>query len=121
MACKIGKDLLHEANILKSLDHENVWKFIKFEEYLDENGNQKLYTEFVKHGELLHVLQRVGPLPEKVARYFLVQILSGLNYLHNTAKICHRDLKLENVVLQENYTIKIIDFGFATDLVKTDG
>ena len=41
--------------------------------------------------------------------------------MHNTAKICHRDLKLDNILLQENYTIKNIDFGFATDLVKKDG
>lgn len=46
-------------------------------------------------------------------RYFVLQIIDGLRYLHNSCVI-HRDLKLGNMFLTENMEVKIGDFGLAT-------
>ena len=43
-------------------------------------------------------------------------MLAGLNHIHMSG-YCHRDLKLENILLTNEGTVKIIDFGFATSLV----
>jgi polo-like kinase 1 len=45
----------------------------------------------------------------------MLQVLEGLEYLHSQ-KIIHRDLKLGNLFLGENMTIKIGDFGLATKI-----
>jgi len=52
-------------------------------------------------------------LEEAEGKQIYNQIINGMNYLHKN-NIIHRDLKLENVVLDNNKNIKIIDFGFST-------
>ena len=59
----------------------------------------------------LHKRRKAVTEPE--ARYFMRQILLGVQYLHD-AKIIHRDLKLGNIFLNDNMDIKIGDFGLAT-------
>ena len=53
-------------------------------------------------------------LPEKYARVIFKKILEGIKFCHDR-KICHLDLKLENIALNNNFEIIIIDFGFASD------
>ena len=50
--------------------------------------------------------------PEKIARFFAKQILEGLRHIHKCNYV-HLDLKLENIMLNEEYKPVIIDFGFA--------
>ena len=52
------------------------------------------------------------PLPEKTARRFFQQVISGLEYVHSLG-IAHRDLKLENILLDGSNNCKICDFGFS--------
>ena len=52
---------------------------------------------------------------ESEVKYFMLQVLEGLEYLHGQ-KIIHRDLKLGNLFLSDNMTIKIGDFGLATKI-----
>lgn len=59
------------------------------------------------------MISNTGKFSEPFARYFFLQMLSALDYLHNTVGICHRDLKPENILLDENFNIKFADFGFA--------
>jgi len=51
-------------------------------------------------------------LPEDLTRYFFRQICEALKFLHDSS-ICHRDLKLENILIDERSNVKIIDFGFS--------
>jgi serine/threonine protein kinase len=47
-------------------------------------------------------------------------MLSGLEYLHNQG-ICHRDMKPENLLYNEDFILKVADFGFASTLAGKNG
>jgi polo-like kinase 1 len=59
--------------------------------------------------------KRRKAVTEPEARYFMHQLLLGVKYLHEN-KIIHRDLKLENLLLNDDMELKIGDFGLATKL-----
>jgi serine/threonine protein kinase len=61
---------------------------------------------------LFENIERKGKLTEEVARAYFLQVLSGIEYLHERGFV-HRDIKLDNVVLDEDFNVKIIDFGLA--------
>ena len=50
---------------------------------------------------------------EDAGRFFLLQMLDALEYLHTRAGVVHRDLKLENILIDENVTFKLIDLGLS--------
>lgn len=50
---------------------------------------------------------------EDAGRFFLLQMLDALDYIHNKAGVVHRDLKLENILIDDNVTFKLIDFGLS--------
>ena len=117
--------LQQEIAILKKMDHENI---VKLFEVIDDPENDKLYLimELVKKGALGSktywksenlILEEDSPSPcislERLRKY-LRDFLVGLHYLHNYAKIVHRDIKPDNLLIDENDTLKIADFGVAT-------
>jgi len=52
-------------------------------------------------------------LSEEVTKYFFSQMIETLSYI-NSKGISHRDLKLENMLVSEDYQLKFADFGFAS-------
>ena len=93
-------------------------------DWLDgQNCNEVLYIimDYVENGELFELVQSTGKFDEQLARYYFRQLLSALHYLHNTCGVCHRDIKLENILMDSNYNIKLNDFGFCTLLTDDKG
>lgn len=67
---------------------------------------------FVKGGELYKVIQKEKRFPENVVKFYAFQIVLAVGELHRKG-IMHRDLKLENILVDEKGYLKIIDFGLA--------
>lgn len=66
-----------------------------------------------------HVLSQRIVVTEPEIRYVVQQILLGLHYIHGHFVI-HRDLKPGNVLVNEDFVLKIGDFGFAAEVGKSD-
>lgn len=72
-----------------------------------------ILMEYIDGLTLLEYANTFSSFTEEEARNIFVQLLISINFLHNKANITHRDIKLENVMLDRNNSIRLIDFGFA--------
>ncbi|XP_059157082.1 mitogen-activated protein kinase kinase kinase 20-like [Physella acuta] len=100
-----------EAQVLSSLSHRNI---IKFYGAVIQDPNYCLVTEYAPNGSLYSYMQN----PENALDFrqivkWAIEIARGMNYLHREApvKVIHRDLKSKNVVIAEDWTCKLCDFG----------
>ncbi|XP_048199777.1 serine/threonine-protein kinase SIK2 isoform X2 [Perognathus longimembris pacificus] len=100
--------IYREVQIMKMLDHPHI---IKLYQVMETKSMLYLVTEYAKNGEIFDYLANHGRLNETEARRKFWQILSAVDYCHGR-KIVHRDLKAENLLLDNNMNIKIADFGF---------
>ena len=96
--------IFKEAELLKSLNHNNIVKFINC--YTLENMKVVFIMEYLEGGELLEYIKEKEKLSEIEARYFFKQILQAIKYCHNQ-KLIHRDLKLENILLSDKKSLEI--------------
>ncbi|CDP19168.1 unnamed protein product [Coffea canephora] len=73
-----------------------------------------IVMEYAAGGELFAKICSAGGFNEDEARFFFQQLISGVSYCHSM-EICHRDLKLENTLLDGSPTprLKICDFGYS--------
>ena len=74
--------------------------------------------EFIKNGSLLDLLNKNGWLLESEARYYFQQLIDAIEYIHELG-YSHRDIKPDNILLDDDFNIKLIDFGFATKSSKS--
>lgn len=114
---------LAEAITGQQLNHPNIIRHFGFGKGNLNYGNnqpeeQVAYNllQLVQYGEILDYVQFTGKFSEPVCRYYFKQIIDGLAYLHNDIGVCHRDMKLDNILLDANFNIKLADFGFSIPL-----
>ncbi|KAF9977807.1 hypothetical protein BGZ75_010209, partial [Mortierella antarctica] len=95
----------------RCLTHANI---AHLHEVLTTESKIYLVTEYCPNGELLEALIRDGKCKPSLAKKWFRQICLALQYCH-AKKIVHRDLKLENILLDSQDNIKLIDFGFTRE------
>ncbi|CAE8581408.1 unnamed protein product [Polarella glacialis] len=104
-------DLYMEKHCLLRTNHANI---VKMFGWFSDNTSVFVVMEECMGGELWEVVKTAG-LPRSLARHYLPQVITALEYLRQ-ANIVHRDLKAENIMLTDMGVVKLIDFGTAKDL-----
>jgi serine/threonine protein kinase len=104
------KQAIREIRILSRLNHPNI---IRLMESIDSPKYVYMVMELAQ-GESLHANLKATPhrrFTEDKAKRLIKQMLSILLYLHQR-NVTHRDIKLENIIIDKRGVIKLIDFGF---------
>ena len=126
------KYLKNEIIILQYLRHPNI---VRFEEVKKTKKHYYIVMEFCNGGELSKALEKYiekygKPFSEEIVQHLMRQIIDAFKFMHER-KIIHRDVKLDNILL--NYEteedkknlnlmkaqVKIIDFGFSCKIDKS--
>jgi len=125
------KYLTNEINIMHNLNHPNIVKFIQVKK---TKKHYYIVMEYCNGGELEKALEKYQlkygrPFSEEIVQHLMRQIISAFKYMHSN-QIMHRDIKLENILVNFESekdkndlnmlkaTVKIIDFGFACKIGK---
>ena len=117
------KYLQYEIDVMKQLrNHPNIIKLI---DLIQTPNHFYVIMEYCNGGSLSDCLEKYGkPFPIEIIQYLMRQIVEGLKYIHSK-KIIHRDIKLENILVnfknkddKNNFNllksdVKIIDFGLS--------
>jgi len=103
------KRIYFEAEIMQQLKHKNI---LKLQHITEDDINIYIIMEYAKHGDLLQYLHTRQMISENEARKLFVQLLDALDYAHQK-NIVHRDIKLENILLDNDNEVIIGDWGFA--------
>ena len=83
------------------------------------NSHLYLVTELVSGGDLQKLMNKIGKMPEEIAKFYLAEIALVIDFLHKN-KIIYRDLKPENVLIASDGHIKICDFGLCKIMFDED-
>ncbi|KAG0232333.1 kinase-like domain-containing protein [Mortierella sp. GBAus27b] len=120
---RLGISVRRESDLLKSIQHPNI---VGFREVVETSLQMCIVLDYASGGELFEfVADRRSQASEQDIQYIFAQIVEAVDYLHQH-NIVHRDLKLENVLLEPRVgaplrpTVKLTDFGLAK-VIEQDG
>ncbi|TAQ83661.1 hypothetical protein B7494_g8016 [Chlorociboria aeruginascens] len=108
--------IYREISILREISHPNI---VRLHEMVETEKQIGIILEYASGGELFDYILNHRYLKDNAARRLFAQLVSGVGYLHKKG-IVHRDLKLENLLLDRNRNIIITDFGFANTFNPAD-
>lgn len=108
---RTAEKLKSEAEILNTLDHEQI---VKLKDAFIEDYRGYLVLDFVAGESLKSLTDRLGPQTEEAVIDWAIQTLDILEYMHNlTPALVHRDITPDNLMLQDDGHIKLVDFNVA--------
>ena len=113
---RMMKHAMREVRVHGMVNHVNIAGYL---------GSFKHSTKVLLYMELLHqnlsgLIRQMPPMSVNLSLFFFEQIVTGLEYLHMHG-LCHRDIKVENLLVKSDGTIKLCDFGLADEVVDADG
>ena len=106
---KMKNSFFKENEIATKFNHINVIYVFRI---LEDKENFYLVMEYCQKGELFDYIVEHQRLSENESAIFFYQLINGVEYIHSQG-IAHRDLKPENLLLTNDKTLKIIDFGLS--------
>ena len=105
------KQIKREISTMSLLKHPNI---VEIKEVMASKTHIYLVMEYLGGGDLYTSILQQGKLNENLARKYFHQLIRAVDFCHSRG-VCHRDLKLENILLDNNKeTLKLCDFGLAT-------
>lgn len=107
--------LPRELNIIQRLEHPHI---IRVYDVMDI-GDKVFVVMDIASGDLLGYIKARGFVKEDLGKKIFLQLLQAVKHCHRNG-VLHRDLKCENILLDEGYNVKITDFGFAKQYNKSD-
>ncbi|KAK5778813.1 putative serine/threonine protein kinase MRK1 PWA37_001293 [Arxiozyma heterogenica] len=111
-----------ELEIMQQLIHPNIIDLKYFFYEKDDQGEVYLnlildYMPQSLYQRLRHFVHQKTLMPRLEIKFYMYQLFKSLNYLHNYAKVCHRDIKPQNLLVNpQNWCLKLCDFGSAKKL-----
>ena len=106
---KLDQLVKNEQEIMRHLNNPFIVKFFC---EINEPDNTYFLLEALLGGELFNVLQDMSKFPEEWTRFYAANVLYAFTEIHDK-RIAYRDLKPENLIMDNKGYIKIIDFGLA--------
>ena len=103
--------LFREINSLRVLTHPNI---VRLEEVIRNDTHIGIVLEYASGGEFYKYIQEKKRLKESEGCRLFAQLISGVQYMHSKG-MAHRDLKLENLLLDRFENLIITDFGFVNE------
>ncbi|KAH7645968.1 testis-specific serine/threonine-protein kinase 3 [Dermatophagoides farinae] len=106
-----------ELKALIECRHLNV---VQIYDIIRSNNRLYIFMEYCSNGTLTMFIKKFGACSESLARIWFRQLVDALLYIHTELKMAHRDIKFDNVLLDEKFNVKLTDFGFAKELAWND-
>ncbi|KZT09938.1 uncharacterized protein LAESUDRAFT_756159 [Laetiporus sulphureus 93-53] len=104
--------LMKEVDLVKSLSHPSI---VKYEGMARDSDTLSIVLEYAENGSLGQTLKAFGKLNERLVAGYVIKILEGLHYLHQS-DVVHCDLKAANILTTKNGNVKLSDFGVSLNL-----
>lgn len=105
----VTKNLRREGQIQQMIRHPNITQLL---DILETENSYYLVMELCPGGNLMNYIYEKKRLDEREAQKYIRQLVMAVEHLHR-AGVVHRDLKIENLLLDEQDNIKLIDFGLS--------
>ncbi|KAH9472903.1 hypothetical protein Pst134EA_003502 [Puccinia striiformis f. sp. tritici] len=112
----VRKQILRELQIMHDCRSPFIVSF--YGAYL-QDPHICMCMEYMDKSSLDNIYKKTGPIPEHVLGKITVAVVSGLNYLYDSHRIIHRDVKPSNVLFNSQGQVKICDFGVSGELINS--